>query len=113
VIEFVEVEGPYVVVEIYSSKNAAWIFKESEWGEGIVLRSKLRSVFLNGFMHMLEYFAIVTIDIEGKTWRTSHKLGGAKMSIHQAQGHLCVCCADVHNMSWLLVWILEDYGTDN
>jgi hypothetical protein len=24
-----------------------------------------------------------------------------------------VCCADFHNMSWLLVWILEDYGTDN
>ena len=25
----------------------------------------------------------------------------------------CVCCADFHNMSWLLVWILEDYGTDS
>ena len=24
-----------------------------------------------------------------------------------------MCCADFHNMSWLLVWILEDYGTDN
>ena len=35
------------------------------------------------------------------------------MSIHQAQGHLCVCCADFRNRSWLLVWILEDYGTDN
>ena len=33
--------------------------------------------------------------------------------IHQAQGHLCVCCADFHNWSWILVWILEDYGTDN
>ena len=43
-IEFV-VEGPCVGVEIYSSKTAAWIFKEFEWGEGIVLRSKLRSVF--------------------------------------------------------------------
>ena len=45
VIEFVEVEGACVGVEIYSSKTAAWIFKEFEWGEGIVLRSKLRSVF--------------------------------------------------------------------
>ena len=35
------------------------------------------------------------------------------MSIHQAQGHLCVCCADFRNRSWLLVWILEDYGTNN
>ena len=74
VIEFVEVEGPCVGVEIYSSKTAAWIFKESEWGEGsIVLRSKSRSVFLNGFMHMLEYSAIVAVDMEGKTWRTLRK----------------------------------------
>ena len=85
-------------------------FKESKWGEGsIVLRSKLRSVFLNGFMHMVEYFAIVSVDMEGKTWRTICKPGGAEMSIHQAQGHLCVCCADFRNRSWLLVWKLEDW----
>ena len=24
-----------------------------------------------------------------------------------------MCCADFRNRSWLLVWILEDYGTDN
>ena len=70
-IEFVEVEGACLGVEIYSSKIAAWIFKESEWGEGsIVLRSKLRSIFLNGFMHMVEYSVIVAMDMEGKTWRT-------------------------------------------
>ena len=68
VIEFVEVEGACVGVEIYSSKTAAWIFKESKWSEGsIVLRSKSRSVFLNGFMHMVEYSAIVAVDMEGKT----------------------------------------------
>jgi hypothetical protein len=62
-------------------------------GEGsIVLRSKSRSVFLNGFMHMLEYSAIVPVDMEGKTWRTIRKPGGAEMFIHQAQGHLCVLC---------------------
>jgi hypothetical protein len=56
VIEFIEVEGVRIGVEIYSSKIAVWIFKESEWGEGsIVLHSKLRSVFLNGFMHLVEY----------------------------------------------------------
>ena len=81
-----------VGVEIYSSKTAAWIFKESEWGEGsIVLRSKSRSVFLNGFMHMLEYSMIVVVDIEGRTCRKICKPHGAEMSIHQAQGHLCVC----------------------
>jgi hypothetical protein len=100
VIEFFEVEGACVDVEIYSSKTTTWIFKESEWGEGsIVLRSKLRSVFLNGFMHMLEYSVIVVVDMEGKRWRTIHKLGSAEMSIHQAQGHLCVCCADFRNRS--------------
>jgi hypothetical protein len=93
VIEFVAVEGVCIGVKIYSSKIVAWIFKESKWGEGsIVLRSKSRSVFLKGFMHMLEYFAIVAMDMERNTWRTIHKLGGAKMSIHQAQGHLCVLC---------------------
>jgi hypothetical protein len=85
VIEFVEVEGACVGVKIYSSKTAAWIFKESKLGEGsIVLRSKLRSVFLNSFMHMLEYSMIVAVDMVGKTWRTICKPDGAKMSIHQA-----------------------------
>jgi hypothetical protein len=37
VIEFVEVEGACVGVEIYSSKIAAWIFKESEWGKGSII----------------------------------------------------------------------------
>jgi hypothetical protein len=74
--------------------------KVSEWGEGsIVLRSKSRSVFLNGFMHMLEYSVIVAMDMEEMIWRTIHKPGSAEMSIHQAQGHLCVCCADFHNRS--------------
>ena len=74
VIEFVEVEGLCVGVEIYSSKTTAWIFKESEWGEGSIVRcSKSRSVFLNGFMHMLEYSVIVAVIMEGKTWRTIRK----------------------------------------
>ena len=92
VIEFVVVEGACIGVEIYSSKTVAWIFKESKQGKGIVLRSKLRSVFLNGFMHMLEYSMIVAVDMEGKTWRTIRKPSGVEMSIDQAQGHLCVLC---------------------
>jgi hypothetical protein len=40
VIEFVEVEGACVGVEIHLSKTATWIFKESKWGKGIVLCSK-------------------------------------------------------------------------
>ena len=94
--------------------TVAWIFKESEWGEGsIVLCSKSRSVFLNGFMHKVDYSTLVAVDMEGETWRTICKPGGAEMSIHQSHGHPCVCSADFCNRSWLLVWILEDYGTDN
>ena len=74
---------------------------------------KIEKFFLNGFMHNVEYSAIVVVDMQEKTWRTIHKLGGAKMSIHQAQGHLCVCCANFCKRSRLLVWILQDYGTDN
>jgi hypothetical protein len=76
VIEFIEVEGPCVGMEIYSSKTAAWIFMKSEWSGG--------SIFLNGFMHMVEYSVLVAMDMERKTWRTIHKPSGAKMSIHQA-----------------------------
>jgi hypothetical protein len=91
VIEFVEVEDACGGVEIYSSKIVAWIFKESEWGDSsIVLRSKSRSIFLNGFMHMVEYSTIVVVDMERKTWRTIRKPGGSEISIHQAQGHLCM-----------------------
>ena len=68
--------------------------------------------FLNDFMHMLEYSVIVAVDMERKTWRTIPKPCGAKISIHQTQGHLCLCCADIHNMSQFSVWILEDYGTN-
>jgi hypothetical protein len=41
---------------------------------------------------MLEYSVTVAVDMEKKTWRTIHKPSGAEMSIHQAQGHLCVLC---------------------
>jgi hypothetical protein len=67
-------------------------------GWGYCTTFKIESVFLNGFMHMLEYFVIVVVYMEGKTWRTIHKPCGAEMSIDQAYGHLCVCCADFHNV---------------
>jgi hypothetical protein len=48
-----------------------------------------QKVFFNSFIHMLEYSAIVTVDMERNTWRTIRKPGGAKISIHQTQA--CVC----------------------
>ena len=88
-------------VNIYSSKTGAWIFKESEWGEGIVVSTYGKGVFVNGFMHMLEFTLIVVVDMEGKTWKKIHRPTGDAISIHEAQGQLCE----------LSIWILEDYGT--
>ena len=43
-----------LVVSIYSSKTRAWMCKQSEWREDILVYKFLGTVFLNGFMHMLE-----------------------------------------------------------
>jgi hypothetical protein len=41
--------------------------KESEWEEDILVHKFSETVFLNGFMHMLEVSHIVAVDMEGKT----------------------------------------------
>ena len=61
-------EGESIGVSIYSSKSAAWIFKESKCGNGIIVSTYARSVFLNDFMHWLEFSQIIAIDMDGKTW---------------------------------------------
>ena len=71
-------------VNIYSSKTRVWIFKESKWGEGIVVSTYRKGVFVNGFMHMLEFTQIVAVDMEGKTWRKIHRPTGDAISIHEA-----------------------------
>ena len=73
-------------MSIYSSKSAAWIFKESEWCDGIIVSTYARSVFLNGFMHWLEFPQIVAIDMDGKTRTKIQKPRGDAISIHEAQG---------------------------
>jgi hypothetical protein len=69
---------------IYSSKTRAQIFKESEWGEGIVASTYGKGVFVNGFMHILDFTQIVVVDMEGKTWRKIHRTTGDAISIHEA-----------------------------
>ena len=61
-------------VDIYSSKTATWIFKESKWGEEAEWTfSKSAIVFLNGYMHYIGfyegYYRILAVDMEGKAWR--------------------------------------------
>ena len=60
-------EGESVGVSIYLSKSAAWIFKESEWDDGIIVSTYARSVFLNGFMHWLEFSHTIVVDMDEKT----------------------------------------------
>ena len=55
-------EGEYIGVSIYSYKSIAWMFKESEWGKGVVCTYST-SVFLNGSMHWLELSQIVVVDM--------------------------------------------------
>ena len=71
-------------VSIYSSKTGAWIFKESEWGECIVVSTYGKGVFVNGFMHMLEFTQIVAVDMEGKTWKKIHRATVDAIYVHEA-----------------------------
>jgi hypothetical protein len=77
--------------------------KESKWGEDILVCKFLRTVFLNGFMHMLEVSHIVAVDMKGKTWRNILRPPGLAISIHRDQGQLCLCIADIFNMSDLSI----------
>jgi hypothetical protein len=77
------VRSPRVlVVSIYSSIIRAWMCKESEWGEDILVCKFLETVFLNGFMHMLEVSHIAPVDMEKKTWRKILRPPSSVMSIH-------------------------------
>jgi hypothetical protein len=92
-----------LVVIIYSSKTRARMCKESKWGEHILVCKFLGTVFLNGFMHMLEVSQMVVVDMEEKTWRKILSPPGPAMSIHGDQGQLCVCIADIFNRSNLSI----------
>jgi len=100
----VEEEGECIGAEIYSSQTTVWIYKQSEWGQGTdVTCFRSGSVFLNSFLHIMGYSDgyshILAVDIEGNTWRRIRRPSGAQPSIHQAQGHLCVCTVGGRNMS--------------
>jgi hypothetical protein len=105
-------------MEIYSSKIAAWIYKKFKWDEDTdVTFYRQSSVFLNDCIHIMghsgEYSMILAVDMEENTWRRIDRSSGLQHSMHQAQGHLCVCTVAGPNDSKLSIWILEDYGTNN
>ncbi|CAN6284213.1 unnamed protein product, partial [Urochloa humidicola] len=109
VVEYVvDEEFCVTAVEIYSSKTAAWSFKENEWGDDVMLHDDARSVFLNGFMHMVSVAAgIVVVDMEGETWRAIPVPSEDEFGfIYQAQGHLCFLNVNDADPSKLSIWIL-------
>jgi len=111
----VDEDGCVAEVEIYSSKTVAWSFEESEWGDDVMLHDTARSVFLNGFMHMLAfYYGIVLVDMEGKTWMTIPvpSVFSDYGCIYQSQGRLCFINDDYADASKLSIWFLEDHGTN-
>jgi F-box interacting protein len=116
VIEYIEKEQDDECkgVDIYSSKTAAWICKESKWGPNtcvtIERSEEMRSsetMYLNGCLHIMGYSRvysqILAVDMEGETWRKIHCPRGSSPSIHQAQDHLCVCTVCDRNMSKLSI----------
>ena len=58
------------------------------------------------------YHQILAVDMEGETWRKIPCPRRSEGSIHQSQGHLCVCAVRGCDMPKLNIWILEDYGTN-
>ena len=82
-------------VDIYSSKTAACIYKESKWGPNtcvtIERSEEMRSsetVYLNSCLHIMGYSGvyphILAMDMEGETSRKIPCLCGSSPSIHQA-----------------------------
>ena len=108
VIEYVDVNAMCTGVEIYSSQTAAWIYKESEWGEHTDMTFyRQPSVFLNCCLHIMghsgRYSMIFVVDMEGNTWRKIDRPNALHHSMQQAQGHLCLCTVDGPNDSKLLI----------
>jgi len=106
-------------LEIYSSETGAWSHKENGWSDEVVPVEE-RGVFMNGILHLISSDStILTVDKEGKTWRTIPLLEsmsfenfykGPVAFIGQSQGRLCYINTRRHLTSKISVWILEDYS---
>ena len=102
-IEYIEVEqfDRCKVVDIYSSKTTAWIYKKSKWGRNACVtieRSDRRSsetMYLNGCLHIMGYSGfypqILAVDME-------ERHGGkflARVVLHPPSIKLRVTCVYV------------------
>ncbi|XP_025795633.1 F-box protein At5g07610-like isoform X2 [Panicum hallii] len=106
-------------LNIYSSETGVWSHKENGWSDEVVPVDS-RGVFMNEMLHLISYdVTILTVDTEGKTWRTIPLLEsmgfenfckGPVAFLGQSQGRLCYMNTRKHIASKISVWILEDYS---
>jgi F-box interacting protein len=97
-------------VEIFSSETGDWTYRHSQWAANCQVNDD-RSFFFNGVMHFATWgSSVVTVDMEGKSWRTIPTPQTTDFSfVGASQGQLYL----VHNYAHALsVWVLEDYGRE-
>ncbi|XP_037469697.1 F-box protein At5g07610-like [Triticum dicoccoides] len=113
-------DGHVKGVEIYSSKTGAWSHKDSGWG--FPARILSLSAFGKGFLHLvtIEPAVVVAVDVEGTTWRVIPmpcNLFGPEIDLavgftDLSQGRLYLANIDHRDGHKLLIWVLEDYGSE-
>uniref|UniRef100_N1QPY4 Uncharacterized protein n=1 Tax=Aegilops tauschii TaxID=37682 RepID=N1QPY4_AEGTA len=108
-------------VDIYSSKTGAWSHKDTGWDFLPRIVSDSRSVFVNGFLHLLAVeSAVVAVDVEGTTWRAIPMPDDEDAPIIDvddgfidlSRGRLYLANSDQHDLYKLSIWVLEDYGSE-
>jgi hypothetical protein len=63
-------------------------------------------------MHWLKFSQIIVVNMDERTRTKIQKPRGDAISIHEAQGQLCLCTADIYTMTQLSIWIPKDYGSN-
>ncbi|TVT98215.1 hypothetical protein EJB05_56494, partial [Eragrostis curvula] len=114
--------GFVIGMNIYSSKTGEWSHNGNGWVNEELQVVESRGVFFNGILHLMTNdFKILTVDTEGKTWRTISLLERMRVEcfwrgylafIGQSQGQLYYINMRDRDTSILSVWVLEDYYGD-
>jgi F-box interacting protein len=101
-------------IEIYSSENGAWTYRQTEWGDGTV--AGWNSVFFKGTLHLTspDSSSLLTVDIDANKWgeiptpRDFHFIGVSQGQLHAV--HISNRCNNHNRNNRLSIWVLEDYA---
>ncbi|KAM0887078.1 hypothetical protein ACQ4PT_029304 [Festuca glaucescens] len=115
-------DGHVEGVEIYSSITGVWSHKDNGWDFPATIVTDSKSVFLNGFLHLLaiEYSVVLAVDVEGSTWRViplPHDEDAPIINtdvgfIDLSRGCLYFANTDDYEEYKLSIWVLEDYSSE-